>query len=53
LESLKGRDHLKNVGVDGRVILKWGGTVRIGFLLAQDRDLLQILVNTVMNLQVL
>jgi hypothetical protein len=23
LESLKGRDHLEDVGIDGRIILKW------------------------------
>jgi hypothetical protein len=23
LESLKGRDHSKDVGADGRIILKW------------------------------
>jgi hypothetical protein len=23
LESLKGRDHLDDLGVDGRIILKW------------------------------
>jgi hypothetical protein len=23
LKSLKGRDHLKDLGVDGRIILKW------------------------------
>jgi hypothetical protein len=23
LENLKGRDHLKDLGVDGRIILEW------------------------------
>jgi hypothetical protein len=23
LESLKGRDHLEDIGVDGRITLKW------------------------------
>jgi hypothetical protein len=23
LENLKGRDHLKDLGIDGRIILKW------------------------------
>jgi putative hemolysin len=23
MESLKGRDHAKDLGVDGRIILKW------------------------------
>jgi hypothetical protein len=40
MESLKGRDHTEDLGVDGRIILKW----KLGFggmdwvHLAQDRD---------------
>ena len=56
--ELKERDHLKDLGLDGRIILKWmcrkldrgGGMVRIG--LAQDRDRCPALVNAVMNLRV-
>jgi hypothetical protein len=47
------RDHLEDIGVDGRKILKqvfkkWGGGIDwIG--LAQERDSWQALVNAVMN----
>jgi hypothetical protein len=49
-------DHLKDPGVDGRIILKWtceklaGGMDWIN--LAQDRDRWRALVNAVMNLRV-
>jgi hypothetical protein len=53
LESVKGRDHSEDLGVDGKIILNesW----EIGFRgvdcvhLAQDRCLWLALVNTVMN----
>jgi hypothetical protein len=52
------RDHLKNLGIDGR-ILKWnfkkcklGGGGMDWIDLAQDRDRWWALVNVVMNLQV-
>jgi len=37
LESLKERDHMEDVGVDGRIVLKWiwvkwGGKVWTGFI---------------------
>jgi hypothetical protein len=37
LENLKGRDHLEDLGVDGRIVLKWilgnwGYMVYIGFI---------------------
>jgi hypothetical protein len=32
LESLKGKDHSKNLGLDGRIILKWEGRVLTGFI---------------------
>ena len=47
-------DHLKDLGVDGRIILKWdvgwGGMDWI--YLAQDRDSWRALMNAVMNLRV-
>ena len=50
------KDHLEDVGVDGRIILKWifrkwnGGMDWID--LAQDRDRWRTVVNAVMNLRV-
>jgi hypothetical protein len=50
------RGHLKDLGVDGRIILKWifkkwdGGKDWID--VAQDRDSWRALVNAVMNLRV-
>jgi hypothetical protein len=53
--GLRERDHLENLGVDGRKILKrglqdlgWGGKKCIA--VAQDRDRWRALVNAVMNL---
>jgi hypothetical protein len=52
----KGRNHLEDTGLDGRIILKWifekrdGGTDWID--LARDRDRWRGFVNTVMNLRV-
>jgi hypothetical protein len=57
-ESPKGRDHLKDQGVDGRM----GQELTLGRLvggwvewihLAQDRDRWRAVVNAVMNLRVL
>jgi hypothetical protein len=54
--KLARRRHLKNPGVDGRIILKWiferldGGTDWIN--LAQDRDRWRPVVNKVMDLRV-
>jgi hypothetical protein len=56
----KGKDHLKDHGVDGRRGSKWtlGGLVGGGgcvewIHLAQDRDRWRAVVNAVMNLRVL
>jgi hypothetical protein len=50
------RNHLKDLCVDGRIILKWSlGRVERGIDwidLAQDRDRWRAVVNTVMSLQV-
>jgi hypothetical protein len=54
--NLREGDHLKDLGVDGRIILKWifkrldGGVDWID--LAQDRDRWRALVYTVRNLRV-
>jgi hypothetical protein len=50
LENLKGRDQ----GVDGRIILKWMlGWEGVDWIhLAQDRDQLGVLVNTIIKLWV-
>jgi hypothetical protein len=54
--NLRERDHLKEPGVDGRIILKWifkkwdGGMDWID--MAQDRDRWRAGVSAVMNLRV-
>jgi hypothetical protein len=56
-ENLREGDHLKDQGVDGRIILKWifekwdGGMEWID--LAEDRDRWLAVVNAVMNVRVL
>jgi hypothetical protein len=53
LKKLKGRDHLEDLGVDGRMDLREKGWEVIDWIhLAQDRGQWQVLVNTVMNLRV-
>jgi hypothetical protein len=53
--NLRKRDHWKDPGFDGRIILRW--IVRKWGMdwieLAQDRDRWRALVNTVMNFRVL
>jgi hypothetical protein len=58
LENLKGRDHLEDIGVDGKIILEmdlreigWEGVDWIH--LVQERDQWRASVSTVMNLRVL
>jgi len=51
------RDHLGDLGIDGRIILrwifrKWGVGCMDWIELAQDRDRWRALVNAVMNLRV-
>jgi hypothetical protein len=55
-ENLMGRDHLEELGIDGKIILEWilgkcGGNVD-WIHLAQNRDQWQAVVDTIMNLQV-
>jgi len=55
--NVRERDHLGDLGVDGRLILrwnfrKWDVGVWTGLDLAQDRERWRTLVNTVMNLPV-
>jgi hypothetical protein len=55
LENLEGRDHLGNLGLDGRIILNWIIN-RVEYVywihLSQDRVKLWALVIMVMNLWV-
>jgi hypothetical protein len=46
LENVKGRDHLEDLGVIGRIMLEWIYVKR-----AQDRDQCRAVVKTVMNLR--
>jgi hypothetical protein len=52
--NLRASDHLKNVGVDGRIIFKWifskWGWVMDRIDVFQDRDRWIALVNEVMDL---
>jgi hypothetical protein len=55
LENLKGRDHLEDLGVDGKIILEWilgkyDGKFWSGY--SWLRDQWRAVVNTVMNLRV-
>jgi hypothetical protein len=55
LGNLRERDHVEEVGIDRRIILRWiferwyGGKDWLD--LAQDRDRWRALVNAVMNLR--
>jgi hypothetical protein len=56
LESLKGKDHLRDLGVGSGIILKCileklGGRVWTVFLFFGTWDQCRVLVNTVMNLR--
>ena len=55
-EIVRERDHLRDPGVDGGIILrwtfmKWGGSM-YWIEVAQDRGRLKVLVNMLMNLRV-
>jgi len=54
LEILRGRDHSENQGINERIMnlseIWWEGMDWMH--LAQDRDQYQVLVNTIVNLQV-
>jgi hypothetical protein len=57
VKSLKGRGHSGNIGVNGRIILKWilgkMGRECVGWnYLAQGMDRWRHLVNTIMHLGV-
>jgi hypothetical protein len=57
LGNLKGRDHLEDISIDGRMILEWilGNKLwqDVDWMhLAQDRYQWRALVNTVMNLRI-
>jgi hypothetical protein len=53
LESLRGTDHLEDLDIDRRIILKWilGMEAMDWIHLAQDRDWWQAVVTMIMNLQ--
>jgi hypothetical protein len=44
-DNLNERHHLKDLGVDGRILLEW-------IHVDQDRDQWRVVVNTVMNLRI-
>jgi hypothetical protein len=56
-EDLRERDHSEEIGVDGRIILRWVfrkvGCGSMDWIdLAQDRNRWRAVVNVVMNLRV-
>jgi hypothetical protein len=52
-ENLKGRNQLKDLGVNGKTILEWILGKYLDWIhVDQDRDQWRVLVNTVVNLRV-
>jgi hypothetical protein len=51
-ETLKGKDHSEDLGVDGRIILELTELVWTGFIWLMIRDQWRAVVNTVINFQV-
>jgi hypothetical protein len=51
LENLKGRDHLEDLGIDGKIILEWiTGWEGVDWMhLVQDRDQWWAFVNRIIN----
>jgi hypothetical protein len=50
--SLKGRDHLQELSVDGKIKFKWISWKQVSvdwIHLAKERDQWQVFVNTIMN----
>jgi hypothetical protein len=54
--NLREKDHLEDLGVDGRIILRWIYRKFVGGIdwieLVQDREGWRELVNTIMNFRV-
>jgi len=51
------RDHLEDLGIDDKIILRWtftksDGEAWIGFIVAQDRDRWQALADVAINFRV-
>jgi hypothetical protein len=54
--EVRERDHMADLSVDGRIILKWifkNGIDMVWIDLAQDRNMWRALLEAIMNLRVL